>query len=319
MRVDWPDGRRFAFSLLDDTDDSTLENVRPVYDRLRHHGLRTTKTVWPLDCPEGSRHYFAADTLQRREYLDFVKELVADGFELASHGATMETSERERTLRALEFLEREFGFVPRLHANHGSNRENLYWGAKRFQTPALRRALRLVRRSAADPYAGEIPGSPWFWGDACREHFQYVRNFTFRSLNLLSVNPEMPYRLESTPFVNHWFSTTDASSGEHLKRRFTRKRLDRLEREGGVCIVSTHLGKKYLRDGRLDPEIDAIFRDLASRSGWYAPVSEILDHLGARVPGAGQTLGARTLLRLETRYLLDQAVSRLTGPDVTYP
>ena len=40
-----PTGKRFAFSILDDTDDSTLENVEPLYAILRDHGFRTTKTA----------------------------------------------------------------------------------------------------------------------------------------------------------------------------------------------------------------------------------------------------------------------------------
>src|SRR2546426_4016031 len=120
--MNFPQGKRFAFTILDDTDDSTLENVKPVYDALKVHGLRTTKTVWPVDCPEGSRHYFAADTLQRREYLEFVRGLAEAGFEIALHGATMESSERERTIRGLDFLARELGIRPRLHVNHADNR-----------------------------------------------------------------------------------------------------------------------------------------------------------------------------------------------------
>ena len=100
----FPNNKRFAFSILDDTDDATLRNVKPVYDALREHGLRTTKTVWPLDCPEGSRIFFAAETLQNKPYLDYVHELADDGFEVAFHGATMEPSRRERTIRALDFL-----------------------------------------------------------------------------------------------------------------------------------------------------------------------------------------------------------------------
>ena len=37
----FPDGCRCAVTSLDDTDDSTLENVRPVYDRLREYGEAT--------------------------------------------------------------------------------------------------------------------------------------------------------------------------------------------------------------------------------------------------------------------------------------
>jgi hypothetical protein len=102
--MNFPQGKRFAFTILDDTDDATLENVKPVYDALKAHGIRTTKTVWPVDCPEGSRIFFAADTLQRKAYLEFVRRLSADGFEVAFHGATMESSRRDRTVRALEFL-----------------------------------------------------------------------------------------------------------------------------------------------------------------------------------------------------------------------
>lgn len=49
--IPWPDGKRFAFTIFDDTDHQTLENVPPVYDFLSDLGLRTTKSVWPLKGP----------------------------------------------------------------------------------------------------------------------------------------------------------------------------------------------------------------------------------------------------------------------------
>jgi hypothetical protein len=101
----FPDNKRFAFSILDDTDDATLTNVKPVYDVLREHGFRTTETVWPLDCPEGSRIFFAAETLQNKPYLNFVHDLADDGYEVAFHGATMEPNRRERTIEARKFLQ----------------------------------------------------------------------------------------------------------------------------------------------------------------------------------------------------------------------
>src|SRR6185369_261507 len=141
-----PQGARFAFSVLDDTDDSTLDNVGPLYALLRDLGFRTTKTVWPLDCPEGSRNFFAAETLQNKSYLGFVHELADAGFEIASHGATMESSRRERTLEGLELIRSEFGCYPRLFCNHGQNRENLYWGSRRFRSAPLRALTRLIGR-----------------------------------------------------------------------------------------------------------------------------------------------------------------------------
>ena len=305
--ITFPGGARFAFTILDDTDDSTLENVRPVYECLEANGLRTTKTAWPFESPGGSEIYFAADTLERAEYRDFVKELVAKGFELASHGASMESSERATTLRSIEAYRADFGACPRLHANHGQNRENLYWGAARFQTPGLRTLAGLAATEYT--YDGHVPASPFYWGDVAAEHFDYVRNFTFRELNMLRANPEMPYRLDSTPGVRAWFSTTDAPNADVFAQRITPASLDRLEAEGGVCIVSTHLGKGFSEDGRLRPDIQAIFENIGRRKGYFAPVSKILDHLAG--DSGPRRLGTLGLARLEARYFADKIADRL--------
>ncbi len=308
----FPGGARFAFTILDDTDDSTLENARPVYDRLAELGFRTTKTVWPLDCPEGSRNFFAADTLARPEYLAWVKALVADGFELALHGATMESSRRDRTQRGLDRIAQEFGAVPRLYANHGFNRENLYWGAERFRTPWLRRLIAGFGRPRERLFEGEEPTSPWFWGDLCRERIEYVRGFTFPELDLLRVDPQSPYRLSDTPYVRSWFSTADAPDARSFKQRVTPQALDRLEADGGICILSTHLGKGYAVDGRLDSAIDAVLTELSKRRGWFVPVTQVLDHLRSRQTDPQSPLSSTGRTRLELRFLRASLVERIT-------
>jgi len=307
--MQFPDGKRFAFTILDDTDDATLENIRPVYDRLRDLGFRTTKTVWPMDCPEGSQEYFAADTLQRRDYLEYVRSLADAGFEIASHGATMEPSLRSRTVNGLEFLEREFGSVPRLHANHGQNSENIYWGYERFQSPLIRSLIGLLGRYASNDFSGEREDSPHYWGDLCKKHFDYVRNFTFSDLDMIGPNPQMPYRLGSTPGVAHWFSTTDVPDVHVFRRRVGRVALERLEETGGVCILSTHMGKGFAAEGRLDPAVCKTLEYLADRPGWYVPVSTLLDHL--REQNGAPMLGGIVLFRLELRFLMGQLRERL--------
>lgn len=126
--MEFPNGKRFAFSILDNTDDSAVSNVAPVYALLRDIGMRTTKTVWPVGCPEGRRLFFTGETLEDEGHLRLAHELADAGFEIASHGATMESSDRKRTLRGLEFFKVEFGAYPRLFCNHGYNRENLSGG-----------------------------------------------------------------------------------------------------------------------------------------------------------------------------------------------
>jgi len=308
--MEFPNGKRFAFTILDDTDDSTVSNVAPVYAFLRDIGMRTTKTVWPMGCPEGSRLFFAGETLEEEGHLRFARDLAETGFEIASHGATMESSDRDRTLRGLEFIRKEFGEYPRLFCNHGFNRENLYWGEKRFQSLPLRRLVRFAPGNRTVAYHGDDERSSYFWGDQCLAHIQYVRNFTFRRLNMLNVNPEMPYRLRSTKYVNFWFSTSDAPNVDAFNRLMARERIDELEEQGGVCIISTHLGKGFVQDGKLHTDTEAILRYVANKPGWFVPVSDVLDHL-RRVQGRGGELGGLDCLKLELRYLADKLFSRI--------
>lgn len=300
-----PEGKRFAFTILDDTDDSTLENTRPVYELLHQLGLRTTKTVWPVACPEGSRRYFAADTLEREDYAVFTRLLAARGFEIAFHGATMESSPRDRTLRALEEFEAKFGARPRLHANHGENLENIYWGGERFRNPLLRAVARRLGPQRSLRYEGERAESPFFWGDLCLQTFDYVRSFTFRGLNSLQFNPEMPYATHSTPYVKSWFSTTDAPNANAFVARVTPSAIDRLVAEGGICILSTHLGKGYARNGFVRQDVADALHYVARQPGWFVPVSTLLDFL-KRTRGGVTLLSAAQVLRLEMRYLADR-------------
>lgn len=274
----YPGQREFAFTILDDTDDATVANVKPLYDLLFELGLRTTKTVWPLDCPEGSADYFAGSTLADPEYLGFAHELDDRGFELTWHAATMESSTRDRTVRGLEVFRREFGHYPTLHCNHGENRENIYWGEKRYRNPLLRLVHRAARRGAGPKFSGDEERSDYFWGDLCRQHFRFVRGFTWHDVNTLRRDPDLVYRLAWTPYVDCWFSTSDAADVRGFNQLVRRDSIDRLRAEGGLCILSTHLGKGFVRNGRVDPAVEDTLRYVSSQPGWFAPVSDILEH-----------------------------------------
>ena len=308
--MEFPNGKRFAFSILDDTDDSTVSNVSPLYALLHDIGMRTTKTVWPMACPEGSQLFYAGETLQDSGHLRFAHELAGLGFEIASHGATMESSDRARTIRGLEFLKKEFGSYPRLYCNHGFNRENLYWGNKRFQSTLLRLFAQFVRQGKFITYHGDDEHSPYFWGDQALAHIQYVRNFTFQRLNVLNVNPEMPYRLRSTKYVNYWFSTSDAPNVDAFNRLLTSERIDELEKRGGVCIISTHPGKGFVHGGKVHPTTESILRYLGKKPGWYVPVSDVLDYL-RQVQGRSIELGKVGCFKLELRYLANMLFSQI--------
>ena len=90
-RIEWPRGR-FAFTVFDDTDLSTIENTKPVYDFLADLGFRTTKSCWirePRASESGNcRGMTAADPAYRAWLL----ELQAAGFEIGLHNASWATS-----------------------------------------------------------------------------------------------------------------------------------------------------------------------------------------------------------------------------------
>jgi len=94
----WPQGKRFAFTIVDDTDQSTVENVGPVYDFLSELGLRMTKTIWPI-APLGPPRT-VGQPLEDPDYRRWVLELKDQGFEIALHGASDETSTRAGAPRA---------------------------------------------------------------------------------------------------------------------------------------------------------------------------------------------------------------------------
>src|SRR2546427_5781105 len=247
-RVQFPGGARFAFTVMDDTDVATVENVRPIYRLLDSLGMRTTKTVWPMPCEEGSRDFSRSETMGDPHYRDFVVDLQRRGFEIAFHCATMETSTRERTALALERFNSVFGAPPRVHSNHAFNRDNLYWGAARLDDPVLRLLYPLVFRQPPNFFQAHCPGSPYWWGDLCVDQIEYVRNLTFSEINLLRVNPSMPYRDPGRPYVRWWFSAVDAEDVDAFNHLLQPEHQRRLDAEGGVCIIATHFGKGFSRN-----------------------------------------------------------------------
>jgi hypothetical protein len=308
MALSFPDGRRFAFTIMDDTDVATLENVAPVYRLLDELGFRTTKTVWPVACPEGSRNFSESDTLEDPEYLQFVLGLNARGFEIAYHGATMESSTRQRSERALARFRELFGAPPRVYANHASNRENLYWGAERLDDLILRALYSRTEGGNGASYQGHVAGTPWWWGDLAGQ-LTYIRNLSFSEINLLRINPSMPYRDPRRPAVPWWFSASDAEDVRAFNALIAPDAQDRLEREGGVCIVATHFGKGFTQHGAVHSETRHLLKRLAAKPGWFVPVGELLDWLRSQRQGASD-LPSNEWRQMQWRWAFDLAIRK---------
>ena len=306
-RTVFPGGKRFAFSVIDDTDVATVENVTPIYRLFEELGLRTTKTVWSAGCPEGSESYGMSQTLEDGAYRCFIADLRRRGFEIASHGATMESSPRARTLIGLERFRDVVGEYPRIHINHSDNRENLYWGLERVDEPLLRKVCALTG-SHGEAFEGQVEGSPYWWGDRCRQHVQYSRNLTFGEVNLDRINPSMPYADPARPLVPYWFSAADAEGATEFADLLTPRRVEALARDGGVCIVATHLGKGYAVDGAVPAAVRRCLEHLVSLDGWFPTVRELLDWLRQR--RGGGPLPAGEWRRMQWRWFRDLLVRK---------
>jgi hypothetical protein len=274
----WPEGKRFAFTVFDDTDAATVEKLRPVYDLLAGLGFRTTKTVWPLP-PTQPPEVVGGTTCADPEYLAWAQSLQQQGFEIAWHNATCHSSTREQTLRGLDTFARLFGGPPRTMATHTTCREALYWGPDRLTGARRWLYLLLTGFRHAQRYRGHVPGDPYFWGDVCRDRLSYVRNFVFPGINTLAACPWMPYYDPDRPYVPAWFAASEGAHVDSFNALLHEAHQDRLEAEGGACIVYTHLAKGFAARGRVHPRFRELMERLSRKPGWFVPVAVLLDYL----------------------------------------
>jgi glycosyltransferase involved in cell wall biosynthesis len=297
----FPNDRRFAFSIFDDTDLGTVENVSPVYRLLDDAGIYTTKSVWPL--ASSSRARLSGASLQEPGYRDFILQLRDRGFEIALHNVRNITATRRETERGLEEFRRLVGCYPRVHTNHCNNRDNIYWGAARFSSAAssLYRVATLAQSRTCE---GHCPGSKYFWGDLCKERIDYVRNLVFRGINTQQINPSMPYHEPSKPFVNAWFSSADGRDCATFCNLLSEANQDRLEAQGGTCIVYTHFASGFSSNGRVHPRVEELLHRLAKKNGWFVPVSTLLDFL--RQKNGGVSISAVEIEGMEKRWFADR-------------
>src|SRR5688572_1332515 len=106
-RVTWPDGRKFAFTIFDDTDWATKPRVKPIYDLLFDLKMRTTKSAWVTS--GGATGLNRGSTCEDPEYLEWLLDLQKNGFEIGLHNVAPGTSNREQVRDGLIRFQELFG------------------------------------------------------------------------------------------------------------------------------------------------------------------------------------------------------------------
>jgi len=287
--ITFPDGKKFGFSIFDDTDGAKLERIKPVYEYLHTLGIKTTKSVWALPQNVSTGFEDSGDTLENPEYVTYLQWLQQNGFEIAYHSARAVSSTRIQQEKALNLYFEKLGAYPSILVHHSNNRDNLYWGGDRLNNFILKAFYNLQMPENKGRFLGHIPGTEYFWGDIAEKRVTYVRNFVFNEINTYKINPSMPYHDPTKPYVKYWFSSAAASGVQSFNALISSDNLDQLEREGGVCIVYTHFAYHFVdAGGQLNSVTRERLKDLASRNGYFVPVSKMLDFLRTRKKSDGK-------------------------------
>ncbi len=296
----WPDGKTFAFTIFDDPDFQTPARAAAVYDFLADLGIKTTKGVWPghANIPPEQRRVTCLD----EDYLKWTLAIQQRGFEIGWHGASPITSIREETKAGLDRFRELFGHPPISIAQHYDCLENVYWGPRRLSGRAHRWLYRALAPRQRNLFAGEIPGDPRYWSDLCRQHVRYVRNFVFSNINTLAMCPFMPYHDPARPDVNYWYASSEGANAESFNKTISEANQDRLEAEGGACIMYTHFAYRFVENGALNPRFRTLMERMSKKNGWFVPVSTLLDFLLAK--NGPVTMSAEQRSSLERKWLL---------------
>lgn len=305
MPIQWPEGKKFAFTVFDDTDLATLENVREVYACLKDLGFRTTKSVWPL---RGAGDWMSAGaTCEDEPYVRWCLELQSQGFELGYHNSSYQGLGRQDIRRALDRFRELFGRDPKTMANHAS-KEAIYWGKDRLS--GWRRALYGLGRDS--PYEGHLEGSDFFWGDLCFDRIQYVRNFITADINTLRAFPQMPYHDPLKPWVRNWFGASEGPEVKSFLSCISESNQERLVAQGGACIMYTHFACGFQESGRVHRQFRLLMERLAQQGGWFVTVGQLLDYLVSqrKVGQSTHFLGSLERAKLETAWLMHKILTR---------
>jgi hypothetical protein len=300
-QVRWPENKTFAFTIFDDTDLAAVENVAEIYELLYELGLRTTKSIWIKSDSRPDR--LSGQTCDDPEYLEWIYKLQKQGFEIGWHMASYHSSGREKTIAALDRYRQLFESNPASMANHSQNCENIYWGSAKLSNPIYKFIYNLATGfKNHDKFMGHVEGSDYFWGDVCKQRIQYCRGFQFKEINTLKVCPYMPYHDPEKAYVNLWFCASDGAEISSFNSLLSEVNQDKLESEGGACIVYTHLARGFYRDGEFDKRFTELIKRLSEKNGWFVPVRELLDYLAERQESP-HTITNSERNRLESHWL----------------
>ena len=301
QKIIYPDNKKFAFTIFDDTDLSKTGNYELIYDFLADLGFRTTKSVWPLS----GKHQAIIEgaTLETDQYyVDYHKKLQKLGFEIGYHCSSYTSHHRDDILRGMETFKNTFGAYPKTMSNHADSKEALYWGPKRIG--GLNRLIYnfATKFRHQKSFFGDDSTTPFFWGDFCKSNIKYVRNFITDDLNTLKAYPQMPYYDSTKPQVPFWFASSEGPEVHSFNHTIREEAQEQLVSEGGAAIMYTHFACGFIENGKLNPKFKNLMESMANKNGYFVPVGTLLDYLIAQKGAYSLSIFERQMM--EAKWIL---------------
>ena len=111
----------------------------------------------------------------------------------------------------------------------------------------------------------------------------------------------MPYFDPARPYVNTWFASSEGPEINSFIKTISEENQDKLEREGGACIMYTHLACGFFENKNLNKSFTLLMKRLRAKNGWFVPVTQLLDFLCER--NHGYRINKKERSRLERRWL----------------
>ena len=122
--------------------------------------------------------------------------------------------------------------------------------------------------------------SEYFWGDYSKDKIKFIRNRVFNGINTLKYDPRMPFKEKHKEYTNYWFSSSDGHTVEEFNDLISKSNINKLKRQGGLCIVYTHFASGFIdSNGKLNERFKDNIEYLSIQNGWFVPASEILEYL----------------------------------------
>ena len=194
-----------------------------------------------------------------------------------------------------------------MQINHASNPDNIYWGLK--DTVLIKKPFQGITKIKENTMVLIL--NPATFGDICKEKIKYIRNHTFNDINTLKIDPLMPYIDKSKQkYSNYWFSSSDGHTAEEFNFLLKKENIDKLETEGGACIVYTYFASNFVDDaGRLNKEFVKNMEYLSTKDGWFVPASIMLDYLASQKKEVYAS--KYYLTRLDFKWVFDRVIKKL--------